>query len=371
MNKQSPIICFLLLAAFSLHAQDSRSSADNPAKGTWNFKPKKVLEITKAGDEEFGRPREQRIGKDGILYLRDFDKKYSCIFSPDGKLLKIFASQTGNPPEISMYLNCFIVGDKVVIAAMDKLHFYDKSGNLIKSIPNNIFERFPLAFINENKFYLGPGALAGLPQGKGRIVCLDVTNNTETTFMDITLSDSEKKIPPGMVILGVIPQILMAYDEQNQKVYYAKNTEYKINIADESGNVLGSFGRNIPKVYISGEQKKEHMAANLGSQVPVEMMNRMVNNMPDSLTYFHSMIINKGLVYLFRMTQFSKLNTTQEIDIFSKDGVYLYKGILEFKDGTFANMGDVQIKDDIMVVRLVDKEGKPVIAKYKINVPSK
>jgi len=166
--KRSLIIIFLLVvSATTLFSREKEFSIlTGPYLGqtppgitnehsTWNFNQQKVWNIDKAGNEDFGRPGEPRIGNKGILYLRDFDKKFSYIFDAEGALLKKFAYE-GENNDISRYINCFTFGENVVIGAMDKLHFYTSDGELIKSVPNNIFMRFPQAFLNKSEFLVAP-----------------------------------------------------------------------------------------------------------------------------------------------------------------------------------------------------------------------
>ena len=162
------IILLLLLGTMGVRAQvkDFQNVAGpypGPMSGftseesTWDFNPQKIWEIDKAGDEDFGRPGEPRIGAKGILYVHDFDKRLSYIFDPQGKLIKEFAHE-GEDEEVSRYINCFTFREYVVIGAMDKLHFYTSGGELIQSVPNNIFGRFPLAFFNKTEYLVAPGA---------------------------------------------------------------------------------------------------------------------------------------------------------------------------------------------------------------------
>ena len=124
---------------------------------------------------------------------------------------------------------------------MDKLHFYTSDGELIKSVPNNIFMRFPLAFLNKSEYLVAPGALAGLPAGIAEITKVNLESGKDEKFTEIKLSEEEKALPPGGVIVGLIPQILATYDEKNKRIYFCKNSEYKIFVADARWKNSESF----------------------------------------------------------------------------------------------------------------------------------
>ncbi|TFG77771.1 MAG: hypothetical protein E4H23_08415 [Chrysiogenales bacterium] len=341
-----------------------------PEKGTWNFNKRKVWEIDKAGNEAFGRPGEPRIGDKGILYLRDFDKKFSYIFDADGALLKKFAFQ-GEGKELSNYINCFTFGETVVIGAMDKLHFYTGDGELIKSVPNNIFIRFPLAFMNKSEYLVAPGALAGLSAGMAEIVKVNLESGKDEKFAEIKLSEEEKTLPPGGVIIGLIPQILAAYDENNKRIYFCKNSEYEIFAADADGRILNRFARKTERINVSLDARKEHLSFFL-EDMPEERITSMAEKLPGKLAYFHTIQVNEGFLYIFRMSGLSTKTTRQAIDIYSLDGEFLYAGAIQFENGlSLKTVNGIQIKGNSLYALLQDESGKSRIVKYKIDIPLK
>ncbi|HUU06407.1 MAG TPA: hypothetical protein VMZ49_11095 [Patescibacteria group bacterium] len=341
-----------------------------PEKGTWNFNQRKVWEIDKAGNEAFGRPGEPRIGNKGFLYLRDFDKKFSYIFDAKGELLKKFAYE-GENKDVAKYINCFTFGENVVIGAMDKLHFYTSAGELIKSVPNNIFMRFPLAFMNKSEYLVAPGALSGLPAGTAEITKVNLESGKDEKFAVIKLSEEEKSLPPGGVIVGLIPQVLATYDDKNEKIYFCKNSEYKIFVADADGKILNRFGREPERINVSLDARKEHLRFFL-KDMPDERITSIAKELPGKLAYFHHIQINDGFLYIFRMTEFSTKLTKQVIDIYSLDGEFLYTGTIQFENGlSLKNANGVQIRGNGLYALLADENGKSRIVKYKIDIPMK
>jgi len=365
MKEMILINCLLVICAVSFCAQQG-----NSPNFTWNFNPQKVWEIDKAGNEDFARPGEPRIGNKGILYLRDFGKKFSYIFDAEGALLKKFAYE-GEGHEVSMYINCFTFGENVVIGAMDKLHFYSGDGQLIKSVSNNIFMRFPLAFMNKTEYLVAPGALSGIPAGIAEITKVNLESGKDEKFAEIKLSEEEKALPPGGVIVGLIPQILAACDDKNERIYFCKNSEYKIFIADSDGKILKSFGREPERIQVSLAARKEHLRFFL-QDMPDERITSIAKGLPGELAYFHTIQINDGFLYVFRMSEFSTKLTRQVIDIFSLDGEFLYTGTIQFENGlSLKNVNGVQIRGNCLVALLSDENGKSKVVKYKIDIPNK
>ncbi|MCD4735176.1 MAG: hypothetical protein K8R53_03975, partial [Bacteroidales bacterium] len=358
------LFVLLFLMCNALNAQQNKT----PKQGTWNFNQQKVWEIDKAGNEDFGRPGEPRIGNNGILYLRDFEKKYSYIIDAEGALLKKFAYQ-GEDKDVSMYINCFTFGENVVIAAMDKLHFYSGVGELIKSVPNNIFARFPQAFMNKSEYLVAPGALSGLPEGIAEITKVNLESGKDEKFAEIILSEEEKALPPGGVIVGLIPQILTTYDDKNERIYFCKNSEYKIFVADLDGNILNSFSREQERINVSLDARKEHLSFFL-DDMPDEEITNMAKELPGKLAFFHNIQINNGYLYIFRMTEFSTKLTKQVIDIYSLDGKFLYTGTIQFENElSLKGVNGLQIKGNSLNALLADENGKIKIVKYTIDIP--
>ena len=347
---------------------DQKPTVIMPDPVKWNFNPQKIWEIDKAGEDDFGRPGELRIGKNGTFYVRDFDKKHSYIFNAEGALQKKFAYQ-GEDKDISMYINCFTFGGNVVVGAMDKLHFYTGDGAMIKSVPNNIFTRFPLAFMSKSEYLVAPGSLAGIPAGIAEITKVNLESGKDKKFAEIELNEEEKALPPGGVIVGLIPQILTAFDEKNERIFYCKNSEFKIFIADLDGKILDSFGREAGRINVSLGARKEHLNFFL-KDMPDETITDMAKGLPGKLAYFHHIQINDEFLYIFRMTEFSIKLTKQVIDIYSLDGEFLYTGTIQFENGlSLKNVNGLQISGNSLYALLSDENGKSKIVKYKIDIP--
>jgi hypothetical protein len=61
---------------------------------------------------------------------------------------------------------------------------------------------------------------------------------------------------------------------------------------------------------------------------------------------------------------------SQQIDIFSDSGKYLYRGTLGFGDSlVFAGASDLVLKGRSAYVILGDGRGKQTLAKYRISLP--
>ncbi len=83
------------------------------------------------------------------------------------------------------------------------------------------------------------------------------------------------------------------------------------------------------------------------------------------------MSINRGLIYVFAVSQIDEKTTVQDIDVFSPRGEYLYRGKISFGDHLkFGSPSNFIIKDEFLYVILEDEQGKQTLAKYRIRLPS-
>ncbi len=368
---------FVAAAAAVVLASDCRSgragaaspgAADpaKPLKGEWSFSPAAVWSFDRAGADTLKRPGEPRVSRDGKLYFHDFDRHLSYIVGEKGELLGTFAGMGDGPGLVSRYVNCFTSDNRVIVGSMDKLHFYDPSGRFISSTPNNIFESFPLVFTSDDVFFTAPGALANLPGGKASIRKVNVTSGETKPIHEFTMA-ADEQIAFGGVILGLIPQIDMAYDSKGGRLYFARNDRYEILVSDLDGKMISSFGLPKERIQVTEEELKRHMA---GAGIPADRVEKIVPMLPKKLTYFHRIQVIDGLVYVFTVDAFEAAIGTQYVDIFSPDGAYLYRGKIVLPEGDrYKNFDAMVLSNGFLHAILADEDGGRRVVKYKVSMP--
>lgn len=362
------ILCFVLSLFLCISLLSAGvKNPDKPLKGEWDFNLKKVWEINRANDEPFAMPGELMVIKNGHPVFRDFMKNKSYIFTRSGKYINSFAQQGKNPGEVSRYLNRFFVEDKIVIGSPDNLHFFTEQGKFIKSFPNNLYECFPLHFINENEFLYGLGDLTKSPSGKEDIMRKNLVTGAETLFDTFDVEKSESSKGPSFVIFGLTPQFKMGFNPETGYFYYGKSNEYEIRVADVNGKRVTSFGLSRKKKKFSAEDKKKHFGS---LRMPEERKKSLIASLPDELTYFMKIQVNKGLVYVFAVDEFDRHRKKQPIDMFSPKGKYLYSSCIKFEgDVVFANPGNMVFVGEYLYILYRENGKKGSLAKYRISLP--
>jgi hypothetical protein len=100
------------------------------------------------------------------------------------------------------------------------------------------------------------------------------------------------------------------------------------------------------------------------------MVEKILTQLPDKMTYFSHIESIDGLIYIFAVNQVGPKTTSQQVDIFSEEGEYLYKGTLEFgANRKFGSPSNLIIKNEYVYVILENDQTKQTLAKYRIRLP--
>ena len=368
LNKTLWLLACTLAAVLTLSGQIILK--DQPAKGEWQFSPEKIWEVDNAGGEAFGRVAELLITDKNDVFLRDFKRNVSYIFDANGRFVKSFAAQGNGEGQLPFYLNRFRAGDKVVLAAPDKLHYFTRDGAFDHAAENNLMLRFPLLFLNENEFVYAP-TLPRSPVHQKKLAVWDLSSGKEKTLVDFSGSGAEAATPatpPGLMLMifGLTPQVRLA--EDGNSLFFGRSDEYTIHLAGRDGTIRSSFSLERKKSAASPEAKRRHIA---DTRIPKEQQEQIVAALPGELTHFSHIAINRGLIYVFAVSQIDEKTTVQDIDVFSPRGEYLYRGKISFGDHLkFGSPSNFIIKDEFLYVILEDEQGKQTLAKYRIRLPS-
>ena len=340
---------------------------DGPLKGEWNFSPEKIWEAGQAGDEAFGRVAELLVLDDGSVFLRDFEKNVSYLFDKDGRFLKTFAPQGKDDGQLPFYLNRFRAGGKIVLASPDKLHFFSRDGVFERAVENNLFLRFPLRFTSESEFIYAPN-FPQSPVHEKILMSFDIISGQGKTLVDFSKAAPDSgpvARGPMLMSFSLTPQVRFASDED--KMAFGRSDQYEIFIADQAGSILTSFRLDRKRMTASLEDKRRQVA---GTRLPEEQKEKVVAQLPDEMTYFSHIEMIKGRIYVFAVDRVGEKTDSQQVDIFSSQGEYLYRGRIEFGDGLeFGSPSNLVITDGHAYVILEDGQGRRTLAKYAIKLP--
>ncbi|MFC1530086.1 hypothetical protein ACFL6R_05150 [Gemmatimonadota bacterium] len=366
MNKVK-LLALASIVVISMCGGCARES-DRSAAREWAFEMEKVWEIQQIAEDELLRPAEPRVADDGSLYFHDFDRHLSYIIDSDGNLVSTFAPRGGGEGEVPFYINCFPAGEYVVICAPDKLHFFTSQGRFVKAVPNNLFIRFPLAFKNENEFWVAPGALGDAPGGQAAVTHVNLASGEETNIHEFTLSEEEMNPTGGGVIVGLTPQAKMGFDRQSDRAYFGKNSDSVIYwVAGEQG-MVESFSFTGTRQPVSETDMRSHFA---NHNIPEERVALLIGGLPDRMAYYNRIQVVDGLVYLLSAESIGQAQTGQVVKVFSPDGRYLYYGRIQVEEGwhVYSSPENMQLAHGFMYAVQENDTGDKKIVKYRIALP--
>ncbi len=371
----SKVITFILILFFNITLFGAGvKNQDRPLKGTWDFSPQKLWEVDGGGGDPFVRAAQIRVDDDGTVYLLEAKHSKLYVFGPDGKFRFSFGKKEEGPGEYTFAFTFFIVDKYVIVPSMGRLHYFEKKdGKFVRTEILPGMGMMPRLFLDKDRFIMIP-ADPEQKGGKDTLLMYDVKTKKRETVLEIE-SEQPMRLSSDsggrrMVVMIVDPTtnpgVVMAY--KNNKLYFGKSDHYKIRAADLEGKELFSFsleGRERRKISQAFKKKRvEGFRLNNG-RLPPEMAKQMMKSIPDYATYFSGLMVDdKGYIYVF-IPDPGKQNS-QEIDIFSPEGTYLYHSEIMFPGGSGISRGPV-LKGDHLYITLEDEAGTLQLVKYKIN----
>ncbi|MCP4220816.1 MAG: hypothetical protein GY765_39680 [bacterium] len=366
MKKIILLTIILFVIILCVHAEVVNT--DKPLKGQWDFNLKKVWEFDRAGDNVLGGPGPLAVSQKGDIVVRDWKRKMFYLFSAEGKFVKSFAPKGEGPAEIRRIdeAELFCAGDKIIIADIGKINYYNGKAVHLRTVNYLNRKKMPHIFLDEHRYLYAPIFKSHMPDGKGEISLSNLKTAGETRLVKFSIDVPKKKSGGELVIFSLTPTMTMGYG--NDRVYYGMNDSYRIHIADKDGKPLGAFSLKRSKEGVSVETKKKFL--NQWGD-PAELVNKWAKELPGELTYFNRIDVHNGLVYVFN-SLFGETHERVAIDIFSGDGKYLYRAVLDAgKNMSFhlSHTKNIVIKDGFLYAVLESGEGELKIVKYGIALP--
>ena len=342
---------------------------DQPAKGEYVFPLEPVWQADGAGDTPFGNVVSIPVSEAGWVYCRDLKNKEYYIFDKDGKFAGKFGTRGEGPGEVKNIggANVSVLGDKALIQDIDRIIFYTAEGKFIRSVPNNGSTRPAAVFLNEDEFISAPPRITGTSD-KARMKYVNLKTGQEKVITDFTLFKGGVIQRDNVQAAAVIPTItpVMVVGKHNDKLYFGKNDKYEIYITDLEGKEQGGFSLTRKRTTVTLKQKEDLLLKLIKGLAPDDLARQLAKTLPDEETYFANIVSQNGLLYLYR-SHFSP-GRQQQIDIFTSEGKYLYRGIVRVEEGLTIAAGPT-IQDNCIYMVLEDQAGETTLNKYKTVLP--
>ena len=338
---------------------------EKPLRGEVQLDIEKTREINPYQYEEVGLGWFEFVrDTDGEVILFNPNNPEAQRFNREGEYLGSLVRKGQGPgefPDFQMF-RVFFMNDQIWASGAMKMAKYDKNGQFL-------YERrigySPAVFVDENTFFIDEReriedgwvkriSLVNLPSDKdGESSILDFFQ-AENGGM-IQSKDGRARFAEAWAT----PDIEYAYDQENQKLYFVLNTEYKINVKNLKGEILHVIEKPYKHVKVSLEDKKELLSWALRD----ESSKWMLSVYPDTLVAIKDIkTLPEGYLAVYRVSGVK----TFEVDVFDPEGrfVYIMKPPQEvsLEAAKFLSFG--------FTIRETKEDGLEVYAEYRIkNLP--
>jgi hypothetical protein len=371
------IIVVLVMAILTTSLLAAVENPDKPLKGKWDFQMKKTWEVENAGDDIIGEAQNIRASKDGRVYIADSKNCKIFIFSKDGKYISAFGPRGEGPGEIKAYGSgdqLFVVNNNIIFADQDRIHYFSLDGKYEKTvvIPPGLK---PRAFVSEHAFISAPVAInPAAPKDKtAKIRLYNIKDQSKKIISEFrpfdrasaTQVSGQAQITVTIIVPSITPLVFLDYKDSS--ICYGMSSSYKFDIVSLKGEEIRGFSIGSRKQKEVSQKFKDDLAKEL-IHTPKDIVKKIIDGLPGKASFFQGIQIDKnGMIYIFVSNPGD--HPSQDIDIFSPDGKYLYSSEVRVEDGLLIKEGNIYFKDDYMLVPVEDEDGNIKVIKYSIKLP--
>jgi hypothetical protein len=303
-----------------------------------------------------------------ILNYDNKNMKY-YLFDGNGKFIYAFGTRGEGPGEIKQPEEAPILnaGNKIVVQDVDRMHYFSWEGKYIRSVVNPK-DRMPTLFLSENEFIQAPLTILTAPHGIAKVRQINLASGERKVLTEFNMFKGgtlqSERGSASIWADGLTPMFILG--KIGSKLYYGVNDKYKVYISDMDGKVQGSFSLTRKKTQVSEKEKIDFISRAAQGQAPDDLIRTLAKQLPNEETYFSLIEEHNGLIYLYVWKFFMK--NTQQIDIFSPGGKYLYKKIIKVEPKY--KIGCMPVIDKGYVyLGLEDENGEITLNKYEITLP--
>ena len=346
-------------------------NSDLPKNGEWSFSPQKQWETDSAGDDILAEVSEIRMDEKGKLFVLDSRLNKVHVFDPDGKYLFSFGKRGEGPGEIKAAWGLFLINNRVVIPDTSKVHYFSRDGKYVQSIPTpGMFISY--LFLDEQRVLAVP--FSSLRKEQREVLLYNLKTKDQKLLFRIPKVKALQWSGGGSRLMLRMPfevaEDLLMVNFSGQ-VWYGYNDSYKIQQLDFNKKDVNCFSisnRKRETISKTVKLKMFEKVIEIQREIPKNILNKMADQIPDQMPYFHHLFSDKnGLIYVLTAT--GQHPHRRNVDIFSPQGRYLYRGV-------------INLESDCAIIRLImndknlaafveDSEGERKLVKYTIKIPEK
>jgi len=300
---------------------------ETPRYGTFAFDLAEDLVIGSESDDAYCFPyfAGVAVDNDGRICVVDFENRRVQVFDVHGRYVRTLG-RVGQGPGEYMFPSSVMadaVGNIIVNDAARFLIYYSPEGLLQRKVTLKTSLSLPM---------LGPGGttvgIAPLsPRAEGGPKNVLILLGPDGEVLKTLAEYPACGVVQDLVIRHWYSCHVSACLRSADSLYYGFDQDYKVHVVDQEGRPLFVFTKAERPMPISAEEKaltrKEGIFTWEGQGDPKDTDLGMPSHRP-----FWSKFISddEGRLYVVRfLTILEKDRTTRDVDVFSRDGIYLYR----------------------------------------------
>jgi len=343
---------------------------DNPRKGNWNFQPECVWSAVDFNGEFWGKPLSILILSNGNVAVYDTRLDKNILLDPKGTFLTVFGAKGEGPREVKRQSFWFATDEMVIIPDMGAVHYFNEQGTWVESRKVSPMPP-PRGFLDKNHMIMVPRTVFEIGGGKGYFSVVDLNDDAKSLDL-FEISDLFKggfaqvgEDVMDVLVPGLSPMVEVGISQDF--IVYGSSSQYNLIIVDPQGRKTGSFGIDRKKTPVSHARIAEHLKT-MG--LPEDKIMPLAKSFPEELVCFEDIQIVGNRIWV-QQPRLDRHYDTLTYDIFSTEGVYLYRADMHLPEGEFLKspFKNHFIRGDRMVAVVEKEDGSLNVACYRIRIP--
>jgi hypothetical protein len=299
---------------------------ETPKYGTFAFDLAEDLVIGQEKDEAYFFPQGAAlsVADDGRIYVCDFGNRRVQVYDEAGAFSRTLGRQGQGPGEYDFPSNVLIgsAGDAYV----------DAGRSFVVFGPNGIFKKNVMLKTFLSTKSLGPGGtIIGGPQPNSRedggpkhkLVQLSPDGEMLRTLAEYRAYGAS----PGMMLFHWYSGRVLWAPRSDDSLFYGSDLDYLIHVVNLEGREPFAFSKTEKSQGISGEEADLTRTDGIWAWFGQGDRKTAPLDLPDHRPFFGRLLSDDvGRLYVVRFRPITEKDVeTSEIDVFSKDGYYLYR----------------------------------------------
>jgi hypothetical protein len=343
-----------------------------PLHGEWSFDPHMEWEAENAGNDMLVDISAIRINKQGNIFVMNSRINRVHVFNFHGKHLFSFAGKGEGPGEIKDPFDLFLVDNQVIIPDMNRIHYFTDKGIYLKSVATP--EMFiPYFFLDDHRALGYP--FSHLRRESRTLFLYDLKSNQKNEAMEIPAVKPFRYSGNGMRLMLKMPFELnedLIIVKNSGNIWYGYSDTYKVQRLDfsqkKNGVVFSLDGRE--REILSSDEKLKILDrfGDRLKEIPRNIVTSIAEQIPNKAPFFHQIFSDSSNLF-YVLTAGIAHSHVINVDVFSPQGKYLYRGHIDLEPGSYWSM--MEMKENHLVVFLEDREGENKLVSYTLNIPKK